>query len=58
MSKWNGYRPMQASELYVASGDTWAWAEHQIYCFTFELSPKYQWGQEDFILEQRLLILQ
>ncbi len=50
MSKWNGYRPMQASELYVASGDTcdWAWAEHQIYCFTFELSPKYQWGPGGF----------
>jgi carboxypeptidase T len=50
MSKWNNYRPMQASELYVASGDTcdWAWAEHRIFCFTFELSPQYQWGPGGF----------
>ncbi len=50
MSRWNDYRPMQASELYVASGDTcdWAWADHQIFCFTFELSPQYQWGPGGF----------
>ncbi|MDC1174899.1 M14 family metallopeptidase [Bacteriovoracaceae bacterium] len=46
MSKWNGYKPMQASGLYVASGDTcdWAYGEHNIYCFTFELSPKSMWS--------------
>ncbi len=50
MAKWNNYQPMQASELYVASGDTcdWAWADHGIFCFTFELSPKYQWGPGGF----------
>lgn len=50
MAKWNGYLPMQASELYVASGDTcdWAWADHGIFCFTFELSPQYQWGPGGF----------
>ena len=50
MSQWNDYRPMQASELYVASGDTcdWAYADHGIFCFTFELSPKYQWGPGGF----------
>ena len=50
MSRWNDYRPMQASELYVASGDTcdWAWADHKIFCFTFELSPQYQWGPGGF----------
>lgn len=50
MSRWNNYQAMQASELYVASGDTcdWAWAQHNIFCFTFELSPKYQWGPGGF----------
>ena len=50
MSQWNDYRPMQASELYVASGDTcdWAWGDHGIFCFTFELSPQYQWGYGGF----------
>lgn len=45
MSKWNNYKPMQASGLYVASGDTcdWAYGVHSIYCFTFELSPKSRW---------------
>jgi len=41
MSTWNGYKPEQASDLYIASGDTcdWAYGEHGIFCFTFELSP-------------------
>ena len=41
MSKWNNYTPQKASDLYVASGDTcdWAYGVHNIYCFTFELSP-------------------
>ena len=45
MSKWNKYKPMQASGLYVATGDTcdWAYGEHGVFCFTFELSPKSQW---------------
>lgn len=42
MAKWNGYTPMQSSELYIASGDTcdWAYGELGVFCFTFELSPK------------------
>lgn len=45
MSKWNNYKPMQASGLYVATGDTcdWAYGEHGIFCFTFELTPKSRW---------------
>lgn len=50
MAKSNNYTPMQSSGLYVASGDTcdWAWAEHKIFCFTFELSPQFQWGPGGF----------
>ena len=46
MSKWNGYKPQQSADLYVASGDTcdWAYGEHGIFCFTFELSPKSRWS--------------
>ena len=50
MSKWNKYTPKQASGLYVASGDTcdWAYGERGIFCFTFELSPKWAWGSAGF----------
>ena len=46
MAKWNHYKPEQASDLYIASGDTcdWAYGVHNIYCFTFELSPKSMWS--------------
>ncbi len=46
MAEWTGYKPQKSSDLYVASGDTcdWAYGEHGIYCFTFELSPKTNWG--------------
>lgn len=46
MAKWNKYTPEQASDLYIASGDTcdWAYGEHNIFCFTFELSPKSMWN--------------
>lgn len=46
MSQWNGYKPQQSSDLYIASGDTcdWAYGEHNIYCFTFELSPRSMWS--------------
>jgi carboxypeptidase T len=42
MSTWNGYTPQQASQLYIASGDTtdWSYGEHRIISFTFELDPK------------------
>ncbi|MBI2605655.1 MAG: zinc carboxypeptidase [Deltaproteobacteria bacterium] len=45
MAKWNGYKPEQSSELYIASGDTtdWAYGALGIFAFTFELSPKSMW---------------
>lgn len=41
MAGWNKYKPMQASDLYLATGDTcdWAYATHKIFAFTFELDP-------------------
>ncbi|MBC7692293.1 MAG: zinc carboxypeptidase [Methylotenera sp.] len=46
MSGWNKYTPEQASDLYIASGDTtdWAYGEHGIFAFTFELSPTSMWN--------------
>jgi len=45
MAGWNGYTPQQASDLYIASGDTtdWAYGELGIYAFTFELTPTSLW---------------
>ena len=45
MSKWNHYKPQKSSNLYIASGGTcdWAYGVHNIYCFTFELSPASSW---------------
>lgn len=41
MAEWNGYKPQQSSELYIASGDTtdWSYGAHKIISFTFELDP-------------------
>jgi carboxypeptidase T len=41
MAAWNHYKPEQSSGLYITSGDTtdWAYGEHGIFAFTFELSP-------------------
>ncbi|OFZ22900.1 MAG: hypothetical protein A2X94_14805 [Bdellovibrionales bacterium GWB1_55_8] len=41
MAGWNKYRAKQSSGLYITSGDTtdWAYGEHGIFAFTFELSP-------------------
>ncbi len=46
MATWNNYTPEQASDLYIASGDTtdWAYGTHGIFAFTFELSPSSMWG--------------
>ncbi|MCM2276908.1 MAG: M14 family metallopeptidase [Oligoflexia bacterium] len=46
MADWNGYKPQQSSDLYIASGDTtdWAYGELGIFAFTFELSPSGGWG--------------
>jgi carboxypeptidase T len=45
MGRMTGYTPEQSSQLYVASGDLtdWSWGEHQIYSFTFEMTPKSMW---------------
>src|SRR5690606_4396201 len=45
MARWNKYTPQQSSDLYITSGDTtdWAYGEHGIFAFTFELSPKSMW---------------
>ncbi len=45
MARWNNYTPEQSSDLYVASGDTcdWAYAEHKMFSFTFELDPSSMW---------------
>lgn len=51
MAEWNGYRPQQASELYIASGDTtdWSYGEQKIISFTFELDPANSgWGSGGF----------
>ena len=50
MAAWNHYTPEQASELYIASGDTtdWAYGTHGIFAFTFELSPKSSFGGAGF----------
>jgi carboxypeptidase T len=51
MASWNGYEPQQASALYIASGDTcdWAYGEHKIFAFTFELDPANDgWGGAGF----------
>lgn len=46
MAQWNGYRPMQSSGLYIASGDTtdWSYGELGIISFTFELDPSSMWS--------------
>jgi len=46
MARWNGYTPMQSADLYRAAGDTcdWAYAEHRIFSFTFEMDPKSMWN--------------
>lgn len=50
MASWNGYTPEQSSELYITSGDTtdWAYGTLGIFAFTFELTPKDQWGGGGF----------
>lgn len=50
MAEWNHYSPQQSSSLYQASGDTtdWAYGEHKIISFTFELDPANNgWGGSD-----------
>lgn len=42
MAASNGYRPMQASDLYITSGTTrdYAYGKYRIFSYTFELSTK------------------
>jgi carboxypeptidase T len=42
MSKWNQYKAMSSSDLYIASGDLtdWSYGELGMISFTFELDPK------------------
>lgn len=56
MAGWNKYKPQQSSDLYIASGDTvdWAYGEHGIFAFTFELSPASMLGG-GFYPGQRLI---
>ncbi|MBZ0271082.1 zinc carboxypeptidase [bacterium] len=46
MAGQNGYTPQQASDLYRTSGDLldWAYAERDIFGYTFELSPASPFG--------------
>jgi carboxypeptidase T len=50
MTEWNGYHPEQASEMYIASGDTcdWSYGQHRIISFTFELDPSGYQGADGF----------
>lgn len=46
MATWNKYTPEQSSDLYITSGDItdWAYGEHKIFAFTFELDPSGSFG--------------
>jgi hypothetical protein len=41
MAATNGYKPQQASDLYISSGTSrdWLYGRHHVFSFTFELSP-------------------
>jgi murein tripeptide amidase MpaA len=56
MATSNGYRPQQASQLYITSGDftDWAYGVHRIFAYTFEMygGPYGFYPPGDFILEQ------
>jgi carboxypeptidase T len=41
MALTNGYKPEQASDLYIADGtiDDWLWGQHKIFTYTFEMFP-------------------
>ena len=47
MAASNGYQPMQASSLYTTDGDfvDWAYGQHRIFAFTFEMYPSIVGGQ-------------
>ena len=41
MAASNGYKPQQASDLYISSGTSrdWLYGRYRIFSFTFEMSP-------------------
>jgi carboxypeptidase T len=41
MAATNGYKPEQASDLYIADGtiDDWFWGQYKIFTYTFEMYP-------------------
>ena len=57
MAQWNRYTPQQASDLYIASGDTtdWAYGSRGIISFTFELDPKMSLGTGGFYPGQAVI---
>lgn len=57
MSQWNRYKPMQGSALYKVSGEfgDWAYAEHKIFAFTFEMDPKVAFGIGGFYPGQAVI---
>jgi carboxypeptidase T len=52
MATWNGYKPQQSSDLYIASGDTtdWSYGVHKIISFTFELDPDQSAGSSGSLI--------
>lgn len=56
MAAWNGYKPEQSSDLYIASGDTtdWSYGEKGIISFTFELDPSSMWDGGFYPGESRI----
>jgi carboxypeptidase T len=46
MATYNNYKPQPSSDLYLVSGEAtdWAYGEHKIFGFTFELDPKFAFG--------------
>lgn len=50
IQSYTGYSPMQASDLYIATGDLcdWAYESHKTLCITIELSPKSSAGDMGF----------
>jgi len=45
MAQMNGYTAEKSSALYIATGDLcdWAYAQHGIFAYTFEMDPVSQW---------------
>ncbi|HEX4923617.1 MAG TPA: M14 family metallopeptidase [Bdellovibrionales bacterium] len=46
MSTWNRYKPQPGSSLYLVSGEftDWAYSQHKLFAFTFEMDPKFAFG--------------